>query len=75
LRFTSRIWFARLSSSKDWLNSGEEPSPAFFSALDPNDVNSVKTAFEDLRHFLSVMEALGQLFALLPGADLLEVER
>jgi hypothetical protein len=60
---------------QDWLNSGEEPSPAFFSVLDPNDVHSVKTAFEDLRHFLSVMEALGHLFALLPGADLLEVER
>lgn len=60
---------------EDWLNSGEEPSPAFFSVLDPNDVNSIKTAFEDLKHFLSMIEALGRLFALLPGADLLEVER
>lgn len=60
---------------QDWLNSGEEPSPAFFSILDPNDIHSIHTAFADLRHFLSMMEALGRLFALLPGADLLEVER
>jgi hypothetical protein len=59
---------------QDWLNSGEESSPAFFSVLDPNDVKSIKTAFEDLKHFLSMMEALGRLFALLPGAELLEVE-
>jgi hypothetical protein len=63
------------SDEQDWLNSGEEPSPAFFSILDPNDINSINTAFADLKHFLSMMEALGRLFALLPGADLLEVER
>jgi hypothetical protein len=60
---------------QDWLNSGEESSPAFFSVLNANDIDSIKTAFEDLKHFLSVMGALGRLFALLPGADLLEVER
>jgi hypothetical protein len=59
---------------QDWLNSGEGQSPAFFSVLDPNDINSVKTAFDDLKHFLAMMEALGRLFALLPGTDLLEVE-
>ncbi|MCZ2078668.1 MAG: hypothetical protein LC130_27190 [Bryobacterales bacterium] len=59
---------------QDWLNSGEESSPAFFSILDPSDLASINTAFDDLRHFLSMMEALGRLFALLPGADLLEVE-
>jgi hypothetical protein len=60
---------------QDWLNSGEDASPAFFSILDPNDMESINSAFADLRHFLSMMELLGQLFALLPGADLLEVER
>jgi hypothetical protein len=59
---------------QDWLNGGEEPSPAFFSILDPDDGNSIKAAFDDLKHFLSMMEALGQLSALLPGADLLEVQ-
>ena len=59
---------------QDWLNSGEDSSPAFLSILDPNDIHSIKNAFEDLKHFLSMMEALGRLFALLPGADLLEVE-
>ncbi|MCZ2075025.1 MAG: hypothetical protein LC130_08495 [Bryobacterales bacterium] len=57
-----------------WLNGGEEPSPAFFTVLDPNDVDSIRVAFEDLKHVLSMLEALGRLFALLPGADLLEVE-
>jgi hypothetical protein len=60
---------------QDWLNGGEEPSPAFFSILDPNDIQSIKSAFADLKHFLSMMEALGQLLTLLPEADLLEVER
>ena len=60
---------------QDWLNSGEDSSPAFFSILDTNDIHSIKSAFADLKHFLSMMEALSQLLALLPGADLLEVER
>jgi hypothetical protein len=59
---------------QDWLNSGEDSSPAFFSILEPSDINSITTAFDDLKHFLSMMEALGRLFALLPGTDLLEVE-
>jgi hypothetical protein len=59
---------------QDWLNSGEEQSPAFFSVLEPNDVNSIKRAFDKLRHFLAMMEAMGELLAHLPGADLLEVE-
>ena len=36
---------------QDWLNSGEESSPAFFGILDPSDINSITTAFEDLKHF------------------------
>ena len=63
------------SDEESWLNSGEESSPAFFSIVDPNDLNSIRTAFDDLNHFFAVMEALGKLFALLPGADLLEVEQ
>jgi hypothetical protein len=62
------------SDEEDWLNGGEESSPAFFTVMDPNDISSIRTAFEDFRHFLSMVEALGKLFALLPGADLLEVE-
>jgi hypothetical protein len=63
------------SDEEDWMNSGDEPSPAFFAVLDPNDLDSIRVAFEDLKHVLSMLEALGRLFALLPGADLLEVER
>jgi len=62
------------SDEEDWLNGGEESSPAFFTVMDPNDISSIRSAFEDFRHFLSIMEALGKLLALLPGADLLEVE-
>jgi hypothetical protein len=62
------------SDEEDWLNGGEESSPAFFTVMDPNDISSIRTAFEDFRHFLSMVEALGKLFALLPGADLLVVE-
>jgi alpha-helical uncharacterized protein len=62
------------NDEEDWLNSGEESSPAFFAIADPNDPNSIKTAFDELTHFLSMVQALGRLFALLPGVDLLEVE-
>jgi hypothetical protein len=60
---------------QDWLNSGEGSSPAFFSVLDPNDIHSITKAFEQLKHFLAMLEAFGGLLARLPGADLLEVER
>lgn len=62
------------SDEEDWMNSGEEPSPAFFSVLDPHDLDSIRAAFDDLKHFLAMLEALGRVWALLPGADLLEVE-
>jgi hypothetical protein len=62
------------SDEEDWLNGGEEPSPAFFTVMDPNDIGSIRAAFGDFRHFLSMMEALGKLFTLVPGADLLEVD-
>jgi hypothetical protein len=62
------------NDEEDWLNSGEESSPAFFTIADPNDLNSIKAAFAELTHFLSMLQALGKLLALLPGADLLEVE-
>jgi hypothetical protein len=35
----------------------------------------VKQAFRHLDDFLSVLEALGRLLALLPGCDLLEEEK
>jgi hypothetical protein len=62
------------SDEEDWLNGGEESSPAFFTVMDPNDVASIRSAFQDFRHSLTMLEALGKLFGLLPGADLLEVE-
>jgi hypothetical protein len=62
------------SDEEDWLNGGEESSPAFSTVMDPNDISSIRSAFEHFRHLLSMLEALGKLFALLPGADLLEVE-
>ncbi|MCZ2076096.1 MAG: hypothetical protein LC130_13985 [Bryobacterales bacterium] len=62
------------SDEEDWWNGGEEPSPAFLSVLDPHDLDSIRAAFDDLKHFLAMLEALGRLWALLPGADLLEVE-
>jgi hypothetical protein len=62
------------SDEQDWLNGGEEPSPAFFNLIDPHELNSIRVAFENLRHFLSMLEAFGKLLRLLPGADLLEVE-
>jgi hypothetical protein len=62
------------NDEQDWMNAGEDPCPAFFTVIDPNDPRSVTAAFEELKHFLSMLEALGKLWALLPGADLLEVE-
>jgi hypothetical protein len=62
------------SDEEDWLNGGEESSPAFFTAMNANDISSIRSAFEDFRHFLSMMEALGKHLALLPGVDRLEVE-
>jgi len=62
------------SDEQDWLNGGEDPIPAFLRIIDPSSLDSIRSAFEDLRHFLSMTEAFGELLALLPGADLLEVE-
>ena len=36
---------------------------------------SIVTGFEDLRHFLRMMEALGELLSLLPGCDVLEEQK
>jgi hypothetical protein len=54
------------------MNGGEPQSPACLIALSPNDLDSIVNGFEDLRHFLRMMEALGELLALLPGCDVLE---
>jgi hypothetical protein len=59
---------------ESWMSGGDEPCPAFFTIMRPDDPVSVKEAFEHLRHFLSMLEAFGRLLSLLPGTDLLEVE-
>ena len=57
------------------MNGGDQQSPAFATALSPNDRESIITGFEDLRHFLRMMEAVGDLLALLPGCDVLEDQK
>jgi len=63
------------SDEEDWMNGGEQQSPAFATAFSPNDRESIITGFEELRHFLTMMEALGELLALLPGCDVLEDQK
>jgi hypothetical protein len=63
------------SDEEDWMNGGEQQSPAFATAFSPNDRESIVTGFEDLRHFLRMMESLGELLALLPGCDILEEQK
>ena len=46
-----------------------------FFAFDPKDPESVVAGFEEFRHFLRMMEALGELLALLPGCDVLEEQK
>jgi hypothetical protein len=62
------------SDEESWMSGGDEPCPAFFTVIRPGDAVSVQGAFDELRHFLSMLEAFGRLLSLLPGADLLEVE-
>ena len=62
------------SDERSWAEGGDEPCPAFFAVMRPDEPDSVKQAFGHLNHFLSVLEALGRLLALLPGCDLLEQE-
>jgi hypothetical protein len=63
------------SDEEDWMNSGEQQSPAFATAFSPSGRESVGDGFEDLRHFLRMMEALGEIVALLPGCDVLEEQK
>ena len=63
------------SDEEDWMNGGEQQSPAFATAFSPNDPDSIANGFEEFRHFLRTMEALGELQALLPGCDLLEEQK
>jgi hypothetical protein len=60
------------NDEEDWMNGGEPQCPACLISLSPNDLDSIVTGFEDLRHFCRMMEALGELLALLPGCDVLE---
>jgi hypothetical protein len=53
---------------ESWMCGGDEPRPAFFTVMRPDDPVSVKEAFDHLRHFLSMLEAFGRLLSLLPGA-------
>jgi hypothetical protein len=63
------------SDEEDWMNGGEQQSPAFLTAFDPNNASAVAAGFAELRHFLQVMEALGELLAILPGCDVLEEQK
>ncbi len=63
------------SDEEDWMNGGEQQSPAFATAFSPNDPDSIANGFEEFRHFLRMMEALGELLALLPGCDVLEEQK
>jgi hypothetical protein len=57
------------------MNGGEQQSPAFVTAFSPSDRAAITAGFEDLRHFLRMMEALGDLLALLPGCDVLQEQK
>lgn len=63
------------SDERCWMEGGDEPCPAFFAVMRPDDPESVKQAFGHLNDFLPTLEALGRLLALLPGCDLLEEEQ
>jgi len=63
------------SDEEDWMNGGDRQSPAFVTVFSPSDSESIVNGFEDLRHFLRMMEALGELMALLPGCDVLEEQK
>lgn len=62
------------SDEQGWMNGGDEPGPAFFAVMRPDEPRSVQQAFRHLDNFLSVLEAFGRLLALLPGCDLLKLE-
>jgi hypothetical protein len=63
------------SDEEDWMNGGEQQSPAFATAFDPKDPESISAGFDEFRHFLRMMEALGELLTLLPGCDVLEEQK
>jgi PRTRC genetic system protein F len=63
------------SDEEDWMNGGEQQSPAFATAFDPNNPESIASGFEEFRHFMRMMELLGELLALLPGCDVLEEQK
>jgi len=63
------------SDEEDWMNGGEQQSPAFATAFSPNDPDSIANGFDEFRHFLRMMEALGDLLTLLPGCEVLEEQK
>ena len=63
------------SDEEDWMNGGEQQSPAFAAAIDPKDPESIKAGFVEFRHSLRMLEAFGELLAILPGCDVLEEQK
>lgn len=63
------------SDEEDWMNGGEQQSPAFAVAFNPADPSAIAAGFEEFRHFLRVLEVLGELMALMPGCDVLEKQK
>ena len=63
------------SDEEDWMNGGEQQSPAFAIAFSPSDPDAIAAGFDEFRYFLRLLEALGELLALLPGCDLLEEQK
>ena len=63
------------SDEEDWMNGGEQQSPAFAVAFNPADPDAIAAGFEEFRYFLRLLEVLGELLALLPGCDLLEEQK
>jgi hypothetical protein len=57
------------------MNGGEQQSPAFVTVFDPNNCESTVAGFAEFRHFLRMMDTLGELLAILPGCDILEVQK
>jgi hypothetical protein len=63
------------SDEEDWMNGGEQQSLAFAVAFNPADPDAIAAGFDEFRHFLRLLEVLGELLALLPGCDVLEEQK
>ena len=63
------------SDEQDWMNGGEQQCPAFVTGFDPHNCESIAAGFEEFRHFLRMMETLGELLEILPDCDILEEQK